>query len=288
MLAILVVIIQLFAFFKQIWSCLPLYIMIKMFTCRRLQLSIDKLKQSQSKDLGVPDLAGDLCSETETEADQSPDGESDMSFSPTKSEFGDKKSEFHATSDHSYENLPLTSLLDPNKKLAKLKTTSVARTKPPECSPRSLSKSSSSQTETISRKRTRIILSDDEDENDEVHCSGGIVNPGAEDNQAFSSHDMFHKFAVEDVATSDDCKLVAIFFVGLLVSLQWNINTIFWYYAVKVGKKQCNHTHEVQVVTYLTIIYRHYLLVLVATEHCFLSPLSPPPVSGCLTSSLKM
>nr|GMC64406.1 protein TONSOKU [Ipomoea batatas] len=187
---------------------------------RRLQLSIDKLKQSQSKDLGVPDLAGDLCSETETEADQSPDGESDMSFSPTKSEFGDKKSEFHATSDHSYENLPLTSLLDPNKKLAKLKTTSVARTKPPECSPRSLSKSSSSQTETISRKRTRIILSDDEDENDEVHCSGGIVNPGAEDNQAFSSHDMFHKFAVEDVATSDD---------------------------FKVGKKQCNHTHEVQV-----------------------------------------
>lgn len=183
-------------------------------------MSIDKLKQSQSKDLGVADLAGDLCSETETEADQSPDGESDMSFSLTKSEFGDKKSEFHATADHSCEDLPLSSLLDPNKKLAKLKTTSVAHTKPPDCLLRSLSKSSSSQTETIGRKRTRIILSDDEDENDDAHCSGGIVNPRAEDNHAFSSHDMFHTFAVEDVATSDDCKLVTILFDDLLESLQ--------------------------------------------------------------------
>ncbi|CAH9071124.1 unnamed protein product, partial [Cuscuta epithymum] len=181
---------------------------------KRLQLLIDKLKKSGSDDFGEPDLAGGSCSETETEAGPSPYDVSDASFSPTKSEFCNKKFNFHDTADQSCEDILLISLLDP-KKSAKKKISSISSTIPSDCLPRSLTKSSSSQTDMIGRKRTRVVLSDD-DENNEILCSGRIVN----DTQVSLSHNvLYNKDVVEDVATSDN---------------------------FKSGKQQCTNAHHAQ------------------------------------------
>ncbi|VFQ96085.1 unnamed protein product [Cuscuta campestris] len=171
---------------------------------RRLRALIDKLKNSASEYFGVHDVDGGLCSETESDADQPPDGVSDTGFSPTKSEFCNKKLKFRDSADQSCEDLPLNSLFG-TKKLAKRKTSCTSSTNPSDCLLRSLSKSSSSQAGTMGRKRTRIVLSDDE-ENAEVLCSGGLANVHDEDNMASFPHDMLYKVAGEDVATSDNFK----------------------------------------------------------------------------------
>ncbi|KAL2498642.1 Protein TONSOKU [Abeliophyllum distichum] len=160
---------------------------------RKTQLLIDKLKQSENRELDAEDMAVNCCSETETELDDlSPDDRCHSSFSPEKSKLNSTKSKFSDTPDELDEDTPLISLCRPKRNLAKLRTARVAvtnaSTKPPELSTQSTSRSSGSLT--IGRKRFRVILSDDEGEGDEVHCSSRTV----------------HKCPAEGVATSDEYK----------------------------------------------------------------------------------
>ncbi|KAL2521328.1 Protein TONSOKU [Forsythia ovata] len=158
---------------------------------RKTQLLIDKLKQSENREVDAEDMAVDCCSETETELDDlSPDDRCHSSFSTEKIKLNSTKSKFSDTPDELDEDTPLISLRQPKRNLAKLRTARVAvtnaSTKPPELSTQSTSRSSGSLT--IGRKRFRVILSDDE--GDEVHCSSRIV----------------HKCPAEGVATSDEYK----------------------------------------------------------------------------------
>ncbi|XP_022884500.1 protein TONSOKU [Olea europaea var. sylvestris] len=162
---------------------------------RKSQLLIDKLKQSEIRELEAENMAVDCCSETETELDDlSPADRSHSSFLPEKSKLNSMKSKFNDTPDELDEDTPLISLRQPKRNLAKLRTARAAvtkaSTKPPESSTQSTSRSSGSLT--IGRKRVRVILSDDEDEDegDEVHCSSRTV----------------HKCPTEGVPTLDENK----------------------------------------------------------------------------------
>lgn len=150
-------------------------------------------------------MAVDCCSETETELDDlSPADRSHSSFLPEKSKLNSMKSKFNDTPDELDEDTPLISLRQPKRNLAKLRTARAAvtkaSTKPPESSTQSTSRSSGSLT--IGRKRVRVILSDDEDEDegDEVHCSSRTV----------------HKCPTEGVPTSDESEKINMFFSAIL------------------------------------------------------------------------
>ncbi|KAI8031922.1 Protein TONSOKU [Camellia lanceoleosa] len=159
---------------------------------RRLQLLIDKLKQSTTKELEAQNVEQDCCSETETEGDdQSPNG-SDMSCSQETSKYNSVASQSHARVEELNDDLPLISLLHPHKNSAKLKTAfvPVTATKPTQSLPKSVPRSTDSQQTFVGHKRIRVILSDDEGEmHDEVEC------PRAK-----------HRGPKEDVATFDEFK----------------------------------------------------------------------------------
>ncbi|XP_028110671.1 protein TONSOKU [Camellia sinensis] len=159
---------------------------------RRLQLLIDKLKQSTTKELEAQNVEQDCCSETETEGDdQSPNG-SDMSCSQETSKYNSVTSQSHARVEELNDDLPLISLLHPHKYSAKLKTAfvPVTATKPTQSLPKSVPRSTDSQQTFVGHKRIRVILSDDEGEmHDEVEC------PRAK-----------HRGPKEDVATCDEFK----------------------------------------------------------------------------------
>ncbi|CAI9758311.1 unnamed protein product [Fraxinus pennsylvanica] len=132
---------------------------------RKIQLLIDKLKQSENRELEAEDMAVDCCSETETEVD-------DLSLD--------------------------------DRNLAKLRTAGVAVpnacTKHPESSTQSTSRSSGSLT--IGRKRIRVILSDDEGEGYKVYCSSKTAHKCPAESVATSdeyktrkcSSSRFHEF----------------------------------------------------------------------------------------------
>lgn len=163
-----------------------------MCICRRLQSSIDKLKQSKAKELERQNMVGDCCSETETEGDdQLSNSPSDVSYSPMLSKSTAIKSNSRVGEDELNDDAPLVSLLRSSKKSSKLKPFTL--TDPPEGSPRSMSRSTGSQS--VGRKRVRVVLSDDEGENNEVQCCRGRV----------------HRCPAEDVATSDECELITYF-----------------------------------------------------------------------------
>ncbi|KAK2656121.1 hypothetical protein Ddye_009173 [Dipteronia dyeriana] len=162
---------------------------------RRLQLAIDKLKESETRNLGA-DVAGeDCCSETDTEGnDHQSDSRSSAccSLDLVKSRSRRSKTLAGLEVEELNDDLPLISFLQSSKSSPKMKTPYVEKqnisSKPTESSPRSLSKSSNS---IVGRKRIRVILSDDEDEmDDELECLKGRV----------------HKCPVEAVATSDEFK----------------------------------------------------------------------------------
>uniref|UniRef100_A0A5B6ZRH6 Protein TONSOKU n=1 Tax=Davidia involucrata TaxID=16924 RepID=A0A5B6ZRH6_DAVIN len=161
---------------------------------RRLQLLMDKLKQSKSREFEAQIKAGDYCSETETEGDdQLSNSRSDTSCSPRKSK-SNSKSKPHTSLEELKDDAPLISLLHSRKNSYKLKTSHVekpnASTNPNEGSPKSMSKSGGSQQTVVGRKRVRVILSDDEGEiHDNVECSRGRP-----------------KCPAEDVASSDEFK----------------------------------------------------------------------------------
>ncbi|KAK1587587.1 hypothetical protein Q3G72_014471 [Acer saccharum] len=163
---------------------------------RSLQLAIDKLKESETRNLGAQDVAGEhCCSETDTEGnDHKSDSRSSAccSLDPVKSRSSRSKTLAGVEVEELNDDLPLISFLQSSKSSPKMKTPYVEKqnisSKPTEASPRSLSKSTNS---IVSRKRIRVVLSDDEGEmDDELECLKGRV----------------HKCPVEAVATSDEFK----------------------------------------------------------------------------------
>ncbi|XP_012572250.2 protein TONSOKU [Cicer arietinum] len=129
---------------------------------RRLKLLIDKLKKSHEEQEanGTPE---DCCSETDTEEDDcmSNSGPDDFCFPKTPGE------------ELNDDNTPLMSLYQSIKGSSR-KTTSQKEslsnsTKQLEQSPKSLTKLTSEHQAVVGRKRVRVILSDDDD--DEMECS---------------------------------------------------------------------------------------------------------------------
>ncbi|KAJ0098287.1 hypothetical protein Patl1_27847 [Pistacia atlantica] len=163
---------------------------------RRLQLAIDKLKDSETTNLEAQEVAGDICSETDTEGnDHLSDGRSSASCSPKMSKAGSGQSKSLAGVEEFKDDVPLISILQSSKRSAKMRTAYVQKQnvtkKPTEASPKSLSKLTDSQQTGVGRKRVRVVLSDDEGEmHDDVECMKG----------------RFHKNLVEDIATSDEIK----------------------------------------------------------------------------------
>lgn len=162
-----------------------------MLLYRRLQTVIDKLKQSKTTELEPQIMAEDCCSETETQGDdQMSNSRSDVNWSPEMSKSSFVKLKPCSSAEDLMDDVPSNSLL-PNENLSKLKTARITNPitsrEPTEASCRSISRSTDSQA--VSRKRVRVILSDDEGENDELQCPRG----------------RFHNNPAEDVATSDEC-----------------------------------------------------------------------------------
>ncbi|KAL7616590.1 hypothetical protein Lser_V15G04283 [Lactuca serriola] len=149
---------------------------------RRLQLQIDELKNSNN-DLEPLNIPKDCCSETDTEGDDDISlmkSDSDMNYSPKLN-----TSKSYGVEDLSDDEVPLVSFLRKSKSKGSKVTKHSASTKSLEASPR---KSTCSQT--LNRKRGRLVLSDDEDENKEVGCPQRRI----------------HEYPEEHVATSNEFK----------------------------------------------------------------------------------
>ncbi|XVF61874.1 hypothetical protein PTKIN_Ptkin08bG0169300 [Pterospermum kingtungense] len=152
---------------------------------RRLQLEIDKLKQSKLEKLEEKHIAEECCSETDTGGDDH--CLDNMSNASNRSTSLTSSAELN-------DDIPLISLIRPSKRSSKNKTSHTEKNNisidPDESFPKSLSKSKGNQQTVVGRKRVRLVLSDDEsDVHDEVECSERRL----------------HKRTV-DVATSDDFK----------------------------------------------------------------------------------
>ena len=144
---------------------------------------IDKLKQSKSEKLEGRNMAEDCCSETDTEGD---DCLSNSRSSVKKAKTKPDHEEFE-------DDVPLISLLQKNQKLPKQNVVRVDEVQPTGASRKSSSTSTSDQ-QTVSRKRVRVVLSDDEGEiQDEVACSN-------------FERGRLRKCPVEDVGATDECK----------------------------------------------------------------------------------
>ncbi|XP_018625878.1 protein TONSOKU isoform X2 [Nicotiana tomentosiformis] len=175
---------------------------------RGLQSSIDKLKKSKVGDLEAQYIAGDCCSESETEVgDQSPITSYD-SISPKTAKLGFKISKSHGSEDELNEDMPLISLVRPKRNLAKFKPahveTTIASTELPNSSSPSMSRPAGSQA--VGRKRVRLVLSDDEGDNEDVYSSSRIISTPLEGEMGHCSRRTSHKCSVENVATSDQFK----------------------------------------------------------------------------------
>ncbi|XP_034683390.1 protein TONSOKU [Vitis riparia] len=154
---------------------------------RRLQYLIDKLKQSGNEKHEGRNIAEDCCSETDTEGDDCfSNSRSDPSCSVKKGKSKSDRGEFK-------DDVPLISLLQSNKKLPKRNIAHVDEVLPTGASHKSSSTSTSNQ-QTVGRKRIRVVLSDDEGEmQDEVACSNFECG-------------RLHKCPVEDVGATDEFK----------------------------------------------------------------------------------
>ncbi|KAI3762706.1 hypothetical protein L1987_53147 [Smallanthus sonchifolius] len=136
---------------------------------RRLQSKIEKLKQLISNNEVEP--LRDSCSETDTEGDDSPQKSS--------------VSKIHGNDELAFDNAPLISLV-PKSKGTKHRTS----TKSLEASATSMS------SQTVSRKRGRLVLSDDEDdENKQQHVDGSTSNE-FKSRQSLNSHVDEHQDAI--------------------------------------------------------------------------------------------
>ncbi|CAA0830202.1 Protein TONSOKU [Striga hermonthica] len=144
---------------------------------RKTKLLIDKLKQSKNGGF-EPEGSRDCCSETQLH-NLSTDDRSDGGFSQESGRLSPLVAKSSDLDELLDENIPLASLLQSNRITGKQKTVSGfatnAITRPSESSKDSMSRSAGS----LNRKRMRVILSDDEDENEDS-CSKRLVceHPG--------------------------------------------------------------------------------------------------------------
>lgn len=168
-----------------------------MLICRRLQALIDKFKQSKGIELEPHIMTAECCSETETEGDDEvSNSRSNVNWSPEISKSSFVKLKPCPSAEEVMDEVPSNTLL-PGEDVFKLKTAHTTRpitSRGPTEACRSVSRSTDSQT--VGRKRVRVILSDDEGENDELQHSRG----------------RFHSSPTEDVATSDERGSLANFF----------------------------------------------------------------------------
>ncbi|GMY12399.1 protein TONSOKU isoform X1 [Fagus crenata] len=163
---------------------------------RRLQLLIDKLKKSKDKELETHNVAEDCCSETYTEGNNHlSESRSDACCSPEISKLNSSRSNSVASVEGLDDDVPLISLLWSSKNSPKMKAAQLEKhnisIQPIKVLPKSLSTSTNNPQTGVSRKRVRVILSDDESEvPDEVERLKGRPD----------------KCPVEVVATSDEFK----------------------------------------------------------------------------------
>ncbi|TYG95255.1 hypothetical protein ES288_A11G253500v1 [Gossypium darwinii] len=171
---------------------------------RRLQLEIDKLKQSKVEELDEKHIATDCCSETDTEGDYHCSDDMSSACLEVLRKSNSNGSVPLAARGESNDDLPLISLIRPSKRSRKDKTADTANNniskEPDETSPKSLSKSTSNQQTAVGRKRVRLVLSDDEgDVHHEVECSARRLHKRPVD---FAASDEFTRKI--SPASSDD------------------------------------------------------------------------------------
>jgi hypothetical protein len=164
-----------------------------MLCFRRLQSLINRLKVSAKQETEAQDIAVNFCSETEPEIDDQSPNMSNVSTSSERSTSYSPQSKFQGSADDLNENSPLISFFHPSKKIkVKLQTACQADVNPsiklPDSSPRSTSMSAGSQS--VGRKRTRLVLSDEECELDDEYTQSKRV----------------YECQREEVATSNGCE----------------------------------------------------------------------------------
>ncbi|KAL6286684.1 hypothetical protein ACE6H2_011074 [Prunus campanulata] len=162
---------------------------------RRLQLRIDKLKQSNYKDFQTENVAEDHCSESDTEGSgHLSDNMCNACGSSEIRKCNSSKSQSLASVEELNDEEPIISLISSTKASPKVKSAHLGKqniTTETNVSQKSLSEPNTNEQTVIGRKRIRLVLSDDEDEMyDEVQCS-----------KSWSK-----KLPLEDVATSDELK----------------------------------------------------------------------------------
>ncbi|KAL2241219.1 UNVERIFIED_CONTAM: Protein TONSOKU [Sesamum indicum] len=190
---------------------------------RGAKLLIDKLKQSKNWELEPEGILGECCSETKTDLDNlSTDDRSDGSFSPKKYKPNLSRVKSDDIDDDLDENMPLVSLLQSVKSIGKQRTKqrtacgSAPNASSRPCGSPTQSISRSTGSFTVNRKRVRVILSDDEGENEEDSCSRRRVRKYAEEGIATSGeltrkypnspvHDVQDVSPVASKCTSDAC-----------------------------------------------------------------------------------
>ncbi|KAK8989807.1 hypothetical protein V6N11_064223 [Hibiscus sabdariffa] len=160
---------------------------------RRLQLEIDKLKQSKVEELEAKHIKPDCCSETDTEGGDHCSDDMSGKYLEALCRSSSKRPASLAASGESNDDLPLVSLIRPHRRSPKSKTAHTVNNnismEPDEIFPRSSSKATINQKTVVGRKRVRLVLSDDEvDILDDVKWSARRLR----------------KCSV-DVAAADDC-----------------------------------------------------------------------------------
>ncbi|XVE86577.1 hypothetical protein DITRI_Ditri18aG0044600 [Diplodiscus trichospermus] len=183
--------VQLSALENMHYSCMIRFDNVE--EARRLQLEIDKLKQSNAEEFEAKHIATDCCSETDTEGDDHCSDNVSNLYLEVMSKSNSNRSASLAASGELNDDLPLISLIRPRQRSPKNKTAHKGKynisIEPDDTCSKSLSKLTSNQQTVVGRKRVRLVLSDDEgDMHDEVECSGRRL----------------HKYSVVDVAASDE------------------------------------------------------------------------------------
>ncbi|XP_052206092.1 protein TONSOKU isoform X2 [Diospyros lotus] len=159
---------------------------------RRLQLEIDKLKQSKSREIEAQNMEQDCCYETETEGDDILPNGLDMGCSQDTSKSNSGKSASYTKIEDLHDDVPLISLFHNSRSASKLKAAHfpITSTNSTQALARRIPVATGSQETVVGRKRIRIVLSDDEGE---IHDDVGYSRERRE--------------TLEDgVPTSDDLK----------------------------------------------------------------------------------
>ncbi|KAK8524900.1 hypothetical protein V6N12_029752 [Hibiscus sabdariffa] len=133
---------------------------------RRLQVEIDKLKQSKVEEPEAKHIATDCCSETDTEGDDNFSDDMPNTYMEASCRSSSKRSVPLAASGESNDDLPLISLIRSRKRSPKSKTAHTVNKnismELDETFSKGLSKPTSNQQTIVGRKRVRLVLSDDE------------------------------------------------------------------------------------------------------------------------------